>query len=261
MTKQDKKRRLNWSSLKHIHRSPLYYQHRIDHPEPQKQSFLFGSGVHCLVLEPEKFDERYAECELTRNKRHKAFQEWLSEHPGAVPLKPQEMADMRACAESVLSHRVASEVLRGGRHEEEIQWTDPDTGFECRGRIDSIRTCVTDLKTGRDPSPRVFAVAASKYLYHGQIAFYHFGATAARLINGKEMPYIIAVESSPPWDVAVYRIKPEDLWAGRQLCLDLMKRLEECIATDFWPGVAPDLQYLDLPRWAPGLQQSDDEEW
>lgn len=254
-------RALNWSSLKHMHVSPLYYKWMIDHPEPEKAAFFFGGGVHCLVLEPEKFDERYAICDLKRDKRHKAYQSWLAENDGKKPIKTSELEDMRSCADAILSHRVARKVLEGCIHEEEITWTDPDTGLECRGRVDALRLGVIDLKTGRDPSPFAFTRAVAKYLYHGQLAFYHFGAMAARLIDGKEMPYIIAAESSPPWDVAVYVMKPEDLLAGRRLCLHLMQRFEECVATNLWPGVAPDLQYLDLPPWAPGSDNNDRGEW
>jgi len=253
--------RLNWSSLKHMHVSPLEYQWRINHPEPDKPSYILGRACHCAILEPDKMTERFALCDVRRNKRDKAFQSWLAEHPDAEPLNAEEMRIVDGVTSSVLGHRVAAAVLTGCRTEETLEWQDPDTGFLCRGRIDAIGLTVTDLKTGRDPSPRAFARAAAQYLYHGQLAFYHFGAVALKKVDAGEMPYIIAVATEPPFDVAVYRMKPEDLEAGRDLCLSLMRRLDECIAADMWPGCAPDLQYLDLPPWAAGLQDQNQEEW
>jgi len=253
---------LNWSSLKHMATSPLEYQWRIGHPEPPKTTYLMGNAIHCRGLEPEKFNDRYALCDITRNKRHKAYQEWMEENEGKKPLKQSEMDNAKHAGDAVLAHGVAAEILKGCRHEEPLSWTDPDTGLKCKGRTDAIRPeFVVDLKTSQDPSPRAFTRDAAKYLYHGQLSFYHQGALTLRKIDGKITPYIIACAKEPPYDVAVYTMKPDDLHAGRQLCLSLMRKLEECLASDLWPGCAPDLQYLELPSWAPGFDDEQQGDW
>lgn len=251
----DEIRALNWSSLRHMATSPLEYRWRIDNPQPQTTAMLLGSAIHCRILEPGKFDARYALCEVRRNRRDNAFREWLDEHDGCDPLNPAEWAHVMGAADAVLAHRVAAQMLEGTRREELLQWTDPDTGLECKGRLDAIGpTQVVDIKTDRDPTPRSFNRHAAEMLIHGQMAFYHHGALTERLIDGQTPPAIIAVAKTPPYDVAVYQMVPEDLAAGRTLCLRLMRRLEECAAADLWPGCAPDLQYLDLPPWAAGLK-------
>jgi hypothetical protein len=258
----EKIRGINWSSLKRLAVSPLEYKYRIDHPEPPRPAFLLGSAIHCAVLEPDRFDERYALCEVRRNKRDTAYKEWLAEHGDMEALNTKEMAHVKGAAEAVLSHRVADQVLSGCRHEEPLVWDDPDNGFRCKGRVDAISPAhVVDLKTDRDPSPQKFARHAAEMMYHGQLSLYQTGAITLKKIDGKTPPYIIAVAKEPPYDVAVYQMKPEDLAAGRTLCLSLMRKLEECVVADMWPGCAPDLQYLDLPRWAAGLQSDEEEVW
>jgi hypothetical protein len=253
---------LNWSSLKHLAKSPLEYRWRVDHPEPQSTAFLLGGAIHCLVLEPLTFESRYALCEVRRNKRDHAYQEWLDEHGGREALNAEEFAHANGAADAVLSHRVASKILDGCRHEEPLTWTDPDTGMACKGRVDAIRPdYLVDLKSARDPSPRLFARAAADHMYHAQLSVYQTGAIATRKIDGSVPPYIIAVAKEPPYDVAVYQLSLEDLAAGRALCLRLMRRLEECIASDMWPGCAPDLVQLQLPPWAPGLTDETEEVW
>lgn len=254
-------RAVSWSALKHLHTSALMYKWRIDHPEPSKPAFLLGGGIHCATLELDKFDERYALCNVTRNASHAKFQAWLEEHPGQKPLNHKEWDHVRGASDAVLKHRVARRVLEGCRREEPMTWVDPDTGLKCKARVDAIcPDYLVELKSDRDPSPAKFARAAAEYLYHCQLSMYQTGAVALKKIDGKEMPYVIAVGKEPPYDVAVYRMVPDDLHAGRQVCLALMRRLVECITTDMWPGVAPDLQYLDLPPWAPGLRDTDYQE-
>ena len=254
---------LSWSALKHMAKSPLEYRYRIDHPTPDKPAYLLGRAIHCLVLEPEHFDERYALCEITRNPRHKAYQEWMAEHPDAEALKPDEWHRVRSATDAVMSHRVAAEVLTGCRHEEPMEWVDPDTGLKCRGRVDLISSAyVAELKMTRHIEPRSFAADAARYGYHGQLGgLYHTGATVLRKIDGNTPPFFIAVDPEPPHDVAVMQMCLEDLAAGRALVLSLMQRLELCVATSEWPGVAPDLVQLQLPPWAPGLSTDESEEW
>lgn len=252
---------LNWSSLKHILRSPKYFRWRVDHPEPRKLAFLLGGAIHAKVLEPDTFDSRYALCLVRRDGRTEAYQEWMCEHPGAEPLNAKEMEVVLGAAAAVRDHREARELLDGCRHEEPLVWDDPDTGLACKGRLDAINSeLVIDLKMARNIAEREFAAAAARYGYHAQLAgFYHAGAVALRKIDGKIPPKIIAVEPEPPHDVAIYQLSFDDMQAGRNLVVSLMRRYQECMASDYWPGAVPSLTQLQLPSWAPGfIEESED---
>lgn len=254
-------RALNFSTLKHLHVSPKFYQHMIKHPEPPKAHYLIGNGIHCYVLEPDEFENRYAEWDMPTSKGDKltarngaALEEWTDLHYGAEPLLPAEMENVKRAGDAVLAHKDAKEALKGCRHEEPLTWTDPDTGLACKGRVDAINPAyIVDLKSTKDIAARAFYDDAAKFLYHCQLSFYQTGAVTLRKIDGKQMPYLIAVEKEPPYDVSVDRLKPDDLHAGRQVCLRLMRRLLECQAANYWPGKAPDLRYMDLPPYAAGL--------
>jgi hypothetical protein len=252
---------VNFSSLKYLHTSALLYKYRIDHPESRKKVFVEGGGIHCRTLEPDAFDDRYVVYPGKRDKRHKAYQEFLAEHEGAEVLSSAEMETAKRAGDAVLADPVASELLKGCRHEEPLVWTDPETGLKCKGRVDAIGPeYIVDLKSARNVEPQAFARSASSLLYHVQLSMYQTGAITLRKIDGTTLPYIIAVEKEPPFDVVTYQLKPEDLDAGRQLTVKLMRKLEACMAADYWPGVAPGLQLLDLPPWTPGLD-TNSEEW
>ncbi len=277
---------VNWSSLKHIHTSPLLYRWRLDHPQPTTDTFVRGGAIHCGVLEPHRFASRYAVYDDKRDDRVAAWRDWQAAHPGVQTFKSHELRNVIASTLAVHQHKTARRLLgsrrvenvdeslllqnaevlspgwelrryevSGGRVEAPTTWVDPDTGLVCKGRFDFIRpTCVLDLKSTTDPEPIEFGKAAARYLYHGQLAWYHFGAIAARLIpKDAEPPYVVAVQSSEPYDVVCYQMNWMDLGAGRELCLRLMERLQTCIESDYWPGIADGLEQLQLPSWAPGL--------
>ena len=252
MTSYESINALNWSTLKNLAKSPLEYQWRLSHPEPRKISYILGSAIHCLVLEPEKFNKRYALCEMKRDKRTMAYKAWLEDNGRLEPLTADEWDTAHLSAEAVRAHPVAKRILEPCRCEEPLQWIDPITGLSCKGRVDAISpTYIVDLKSTVDPSPRKFTRDAATYLYHGQISFYETGARATRNIaptgdSFEPSAYIIAAGKLPPYDVAVYFLSPYELDVGRNLCLSLMRKLEECIASDIWPGSAPDLLQLEL---------------
>lgn len=270
---------VNWSSLKHMSVSPKWYRFRLANPEPRKKVWVIGGAIHCMVLEPEKFDERYIVldaatlAEVAPGRGSKEGRRIVAEHPergtesmtvdeyqaacvaAAFPGKEALTEKQRVvCVEAtaaIRGHRVASGLLRGGVVEEALTWTDPDTGLACKGRLDYLRPDrVIDLKSSRDPSPSKFERDAVNYGYAAQVAFYHEGAVAARRVSGGERPCVIAVRTKDDFDVAAFRLTQTAFDTGRAICRNLLHRLAECIEADYWPGVAPEMRDLDLPPWA-----------
>jgi hypothetical protein len=120
---------------------------------------------------------------------------------------------------------------------------------------------LVDLKSTRRETVREFTADAARNLYHGQLAWYLDGAIAAgRLPKDAGLPYIVAVSTAEPFDVAAYQLSKISLEAGRILIRDLVNKYQQCTASDLWPGIAPDLGVLDLPAWASGMQGSEETE-
>ena len=249
---------MNWSTLKHMDVSPKYFQYRLRHPVPRKLAYLIGNGSHCHVLERDDFGNRYAVCDVVRNAKQTPYKEWLALNAGKEALKPAEMAAIRAMSHAVDSHPEARKLLTGGRAEEVVQWVDPITGIKCKGRLDYIQPDkFTDYKTTRRLEQRGFEYDCADFLYHGQMAFYHDGAIAAGVLpKDAQLPHIVAVDKPPPkevqWehDVTVYVMSWEAFEAGRELYRRLLRRYVECTEAGIWPGMAPGLRELGLPRRA-----------
>jgi len=248
---------INWSSLKLIHESPLAYRYWQDHPRGDKPAYALGRAAHVAILEPERFAKDVVVFDGRR--AGKVWKEFQEENDGAEIVKPAEMAQIKAMVDAVHNHPVAMSALECGTMETNMEWTDPVTGLACKGRADCITDRVVDLKTAREVNRRQFTRAAADYLYHGQTSFYHdgYGHMMNEQGGGASAipPLIIAVQSTPPYDVAVYEIGADALEAGRNLYRGLLDTLKACQDADYWPGCEVDAVEMELPPWAAGVEE------
>lgn len=251
----DRIKAINWSSLKHMHVSPLLYRRRLETPAEETADFIIGRAIHCLTLEPGRFAELFAEYDGVR--RGKEWTAWCSENPRTQALKPNEMERVKRSADALLRHRIAGPLIRSCRYEEVTTWTDPETGLACKGRLDGISpVTVIDLKKSGSATLKKFLRSAEDYLYHGQLAFYRDGAVCAKKIDGTSPPWMIGVQDDEPYDVWPMELPEETLTAGRTLYRGLLRHLAMCIEADMWPGEVPDGAPWLLSKWAAG--QSED---
>lgn len=249
---------INWSSLKNMAVSPLLYRRRLEVPRKDTTALAIGRAIHCAIFEPHLLMARYAVYDGTR--RGKDWDAWQMEHPGVESLKPGEMERVERTADAVRKHRKASQLVAACRVEEVTTWQDPETGLQCKGRFDSISPAyVLDVKSTADEVVREFRSSSSGYLYHGQLAFYHDGATIARKIPGDHAPWIIAVQKEEPYDVWPFELPEVTVAAGRALYRSLLRRLVQCHEADWWPGQVPDSELLELTPWAEGQNVSTEE--
>jgi exodeoxyribonuclease VIII len=173
-----------------------------------------------------------------------------------------DLAIVEACAEAVRAHPAAGRMLEAGRAEEAVVWNDAETGVRCKARMDFIGpTFVRELKSTRHGTLRQIYADAARLLYHGGISWYGDGAVTAGLISGDELPRMIFVQTQPPHDVVVARVGELALERGRMLYRTLLRRLVECRAADWWPGIAPGETDLALPGWAASGEDEPEEDW
>lgn len=246
----DKISALNWSTLKHMERSPLAFRAAADaRDRSETPARRLGTLVHCIVLEPERYKDRYVLCSADR--RTKIGKAIVAEAgaDGKTVLAPDEYNTAERMATAVFDHPIAGS--RIGMADTEITLTWDANGVACKGRADAIdNRQLIDLKTARSIVPREFFGAVARYRYHAQLAWYMTGARAAGLIAGDTPPLIVAVESSYPHDVMVVEIPREVVALGEQLCDRLLTRYVECMESGEWPGAAPGIVELEMPTWA-----------
>ena len=250
---------MNWSLLKEMDKSPLHHKYRRDNPRSDTDAFRLGRVLHLAVLEPGRVADELVVWDggVRRGKKWDAFR---GDHEGKEILTVAENERVVGMATALYGNEAAAYYLQhDGPAEHNISWRDPKTQQKCKARLDKVADCVVEVKSARNVSPYTFAAAAFRMHYHGQLAYYHDGLKVAepdRELTGA--PVILAVESLPPHDVAVYTCS-EVIALGRELYERLLGRLSECRLVNEWPGCCPGAMPMEPPRWAD--PEDDDADW
>lgn len=248
--------RVNFSTLKHAAKSAAHYRLALTTPDNDTTGRAKGRLTHAAVLDPDSLMRDFVAYDGDR--RGKAWAAFCEQHPDKTIVKADEYESALGQRDALLAHPAAGPILRSeGEREEVITWTDEATGLECKGRID-LRTggVLYDLKGTRSIEAVPFGAEAARSLYHAQLAFYLMGLRA----NGHDIQRaaLICVEYAPPYDVAVFTLSDDDLWAGEVICRDLLAKVAAGRFSGRWPGRYPEAQALRLPSWSFPAADDDD---
>jgi len=226
------------SRLKRMGQSPAHYRGAEDMDEYHLER---GDAVHSIVLGGKKVVAYPGPV-----RRGKEFEAFRAAHPGEIILTKAEEAKANAMAEAVMRHGPAVEVL-AGRAEVELDWKF--LGRACQSHIDVLEPRgrhITELKTTRCAAKSAFEWQALKLGYNAQVAFYDEAVRSSGL-GRPEAHYFVAVESAPPYVVAVRRLTDRALEQGRRAFRLWFERLLACEAADHWPGYCEAIEDHDNP--------------
>lgn len=241
---------VNWSTLREMRKSPLHYHHRVLNERPDTATLRAGRAAHTAVFEPDRFLHEYVmfKGKVRRGEKWELFKE---QHATESIIKPIEYSRALAIRDAVRAHPLARPYLAAGHAERPIQWRDDGTGLQCKARLDFLsdgKPAIVDLKTTASVSYGRFASTAYKMGYHCQMGLYQWGVRVALDIN---LPVvIIAVESEPPHDVAVFEYGEPELEAGLNEARSLLIKLSYHREKNEWPGQYDQEQVLEFPAWA-----------
>lgn len=266
---------VNFSTLKQYLKTPAHYKFAIEHAdddEEEKKAFIIGRAMHCLILEPQHFQSRYAFIDLSKRPvpestfRKKVNKEWRDnliasfKEEGKLVLSMDDMEMVQTMVQGILNNKAATALLKGCIKEQIIEWTDPDTGVKCKALVDfhdpeRAQVIHGDAKSMVDVSPRAVSNFMAKYMTHMQLAFYGDGLST---VYGKhfDCPFIIASEKSQPYLCQPYFVDLKAIEAGRVMYKSLLNLHKKCKATGKWGGYDSINENLhgvivvDLPPWA-----------
>lgn len=185
------------SELWWLERSPEYYQYRKQTPMEPTPSLLFGQVAHKFLLEPDDFETDFAVAPAvdrrTRDGKAK-YEEFMLDVGTRTPVDAAMYEQVSAMVRTARSIPLVNHYL-DGEHEVPLFWTDPDTGIECKCRLDAWRRdengvpIIVDYKTTNDASYKAFMRDVVNYGYYFQSAMYSEGVIhnnlCPRLIKGK----------------------------------------------------------------------------
>lgn len=254
-------RALSASGLKLLRQSPAhYYGETLDPMRPQKATtpaLANGTLVHCATFEPDQVAARYLVKPAGLDGRTKEGKAWLAEHETdpRVIVSGADMAAAMAQAAALRRLPDVAALLAEGYAEASAFWVDDETGELCKCRPDWVSPAgdgaviLVDGKTCQDASPEGFARTIWNFGYHLQAAHYTGGFTAATGLQVRGFVFA-AVESSWPHAAAAYVLDDAVLAHARAENRRLTDLYAACKAKNEWPGYAPEIQPITLPRWA-----------
>ena len=236
-------KRVHYSSLRQMARSPQHYVASVDDLLEQSRAMRIGSYVHQLVLGPQPGKTIHLfEGEKRIGKAWDAF----SEREGEIVTLP-EAKEAELIARAVSLDANAQMLLANTEREKPLQWES--NGMPCAtGGLDAIgEGRLIDLKTTSNAEPRKFARHIFDMGYPAQLAWYQEAARANGLVADEL--YIIGVEVTAPYAVTCYRLTPPVVEFGGKCIAMWMEKLRGCLENDFWPGYTQAILDLELPAW------------
>lgn len=219
---------INASSLKVIDSSLAEFDEYRKKESKSTPSMSIGSVAHALILEGSEamenlIGEKYHVLRLTDEnapvnpstgsfygEKSKKFIDWEEEFAGGKPVISElEFDRIAGMAKAIKRHPMASKLFAmNGKAEVAIFATDEETGLEMKIKVDwLLKKVMVDLKTCADSTFRGFRMACYKFKYWLQDLHYTNTAKAAGL--DIERFVFIAVQSTPPFCVAVYELTLE----------------------------------------------------
>jgi hypothetical protein len=250
---------INSSSMGELLRSPAHYE-AYDFGLPSAAMRL-GTAIHAAVLEPDLWALHQFEIGEFKNPdtgRKNTLSPsslpdtWAAAErtapPGSIIVAQGQIEVVDEIALRVGEHPAAFEMVGSPDSVAEVTMLWDEGGVPCKARADLIVDgCIVDLKTTQDASLQEFRRSIQKYGYYRQAAWYLRGAFRT---SGKRLGHrIIAVETKPPYAVAVYEIDEPALTAGMAECERAVKVYQKWIADGVATAYDPGIQSIGIPAY------------
>lgn len=265
---------MNASTLVYGIKSMRSLRRAITHGSSEETNAMrLGTGIHCLVLEPEEFEDRFVvmpdfendknnlraakhksetlEDRRTNSKATSFYKNSVSvfqaKNVGKCILTRQQYDTALMAIESINDHHSASKYIQG--YAKEVTLFGSILGVECKGRVDLLGDYIVDVKSTGDASERAFSRVCAGQNYAFKMAFYR---ELVRQNIGKTLDVkLIAQETSGDFDTVVYDIPESRLDAAYDLVVSVMERYVTARTRDEWHGVDRGIDTLELaiPSW------------
>lgn len=194
---------LSSSSIKLLYESPKKY-HYVNKYGKETQGLRDGWLLHCLLLEPEKFDEQIFLD--VQSKNTKAYKEAVENTQGRV-FTAKEKSDAERLADAILKNEQALQLLTDCEYEVPAIGMVNDYPF--RGKADVLCSDkITDIKTCADI--RAFPFQAKKYGYDIQVYIY------CTLFNLDFFEFRFLVVDKSTLDVGIFEVSEDFYFSGME---------------------------------------------
>ena len=263
------------SDLKKLKRSPAHFKEYKANPPGPSKAMEAGSALHCAVLEPDDFMDRYAvlpdnaparpttamlnafakgsKQQDTSLDRINFWQKFDQMNEGKISLSNDKAAEYLHIGSLIRDHESLAPFFTNGLPEQAVFAKDPETGLMCKCKPDYLAMVGSykvqvELKSTEDARPDGFMKTAYKFGYYQGAAWYSTLMEWAGL--GRPDLYIfVAFERDAPYGIQVYELSEEALEYGERQFRQALDLYAHCKKNDEWPNYDTSIQPLSLPAW------------
>jgi hypothetical protein len=228
---------LSYSSISAFKNSPrTFIDYKLGVKE-ETESMQYGSMLHCLVLEPDDFFNRYHTIQDgdicnqiggAKPRATKAYKEWYQEAVGKAGDKQivenNDYVAAKIAAENIRTNRASAKILNMAIEKEKaLEWEFKN--FKFKGFIDGDgEKIIFDLKTCTDASPQKFQREIVQRGYYMQAAMYLCG------LGQVKDSYIIACDRKN--GISVHKLEGKLIEHGATEFNEILDKFNHCILTD-----------------------------
>ncbi|MBI9081611.1 MAG: PD-(D/E)XK nuclease-like domain-containing protein [Pseudodesulfovibrio sp.] len=222
-------------------------------PQETTDAMLFGTAMHTLILEPEKFakyHDTYPEGLDGRSKEGKAAKKAMDEAGGTI-LPRDKWGRLQGMKQAIKNSTTASNLVDNSKHEVSMFW-EHRSGFRCKARADmflATNGIIADLKKCTPSDFQSLDRTIVKYKYHWQAEWYIQGARA--VTDRQDWHFVfVFVEDQPPFSVRCLTLDPAAMLQANDELVEITAYYAQCERTNTWPGYPDKVEVIELPRWA-----------
>jgi exodeoxyribonuclease VIII len=241
------------------HATPLHYKNRK--PKLPTPDMEFGTICHTAVLEPDNMPRAYyLQPETYPDEKGKLkpwhggstwCKNWLATHADRPVIDKEAELRIAQAAKRVIALPEFGAALRAGQREVSCFKKDAATGLLCKCRLDCMATTedgvtwIFDMKKVQsgEADHDNFQKTALDRGYHIQAASYLQLTGASRFV-------FVPFDDDVPFDAAQWELDEDVLKLGAVEYRRILNAFAECVYNDEWPGYAPGIAKIVLPRWA-----------
>ncbi len=246
---------LNFSSARHLLRSPAHYKAALEEPEDELK-YIVGKLAHAMILEGKDLRHLYAIKPAGLSMATQVGKKWKSEQTLPI-LKEEDANRVPRMAEAIANHPIASGALKRCPRRE-VYFEIVYRGVRIKSMLDAMggvpgRTRliqICDIKTTTDAREHSFAKRVVDLDYDMQACWYKsmFGDP------GQSDFVWIAVENFAPFAVNVFYPGGEMERSGQIKMDAAVDTYKECQRVNKWaacdsPVYSHEIRELYPPRW------------
>lgn len=248
------------SQLVRMLQTPAHYQHHLQCVGEEESDLMkLGTAVHCALLEPKTFPNRYVLAPRKYNRTLKVDKAEIALLEAAYPNKtlvtPSEAEMLRKAVNGIRQHRLAASLLSGaGESELSIFWRDALTGLDLKVRIDrfahfGVGNTMVEVKTTDNASPWHFSRKVIDMDYDMRAVMYTDGIEQVYGLQAQIVWLVIERETG---FVTTYKPSPEMIRRGKKRYEEARLALAKAKALNQWPSYqsGDEIEEIELPRWA-----------